>query len=339
MELNPRQQIIASIRGYFLTPVIANLSKQGFFKNLNRKFKVKDKYLNITVRYLLYLGLIKNEKNFFYFTKIGKKIFSRSGSFNIVHSYRDYLYNLDQILKHKKVNKIKCDRVENVIGSSSTNNRKFFTPALKLIEKTKFNEIYDIGCGDGSFLHLISKKFKNKQILGSDISNLSLLEAKKKFKKKKIKLKQFDASNVEKWGKWLLGQHDENQEDIIISMWFIIHEISENNITKIINLFKKINFLFRKAKILIGEIINPEFDILKKNKLNSILPEYLFFHQLSGQGVFNLKQLKIILKKIPYIVSGQINVDEIVNKNKKNPSGIILLLEPKKIKIEQIKKN
>ena len=73
MQLNIRQQIISSIRGYFLTPIIANLSKQGFFKNLNKKFTTKDKYLNITVRYLLYLGLVNKKKILFTFLKLEKK--------------------------------------------------------------------------------------------------------------------------------------------------------------------------------------------------------------------------------------------------------------------------
>ena len=39
MELNARQQIISSIRGYFLTRTIATLAKQNFFKkNLNKKY-------------------------------------------------------------------------------------------------------------------------------------------------------------------------------------------------------------------------------------------------------------------------------------------------------------
>ena len=61
------------------------------------------------------------------------------------------------------------------------------------------------------------------------------------------------------------------------------------------------------------------------------MPEYLLFHQLSGQGVFSLKELKYILKKIlTYKITKKINVDEISVKNKKDPSGIIWFLEPTK---------
>ena len=104
----------------------------------------------------------------------------------------------------------------------------------------------------------------------------------------------------------------------------------KKNTSLIINFFKNINNLIPNAKILLGEIVEPDFNILSNNKLNTIMPEYLFFHQLSGQGVFSLKELKYILHKIPYRITKKINIDEISHKNKKDPSGIIWFLEPKK---------
>ena len=59
------------------------------------------------------------------------------------------------------------------------------------------------------------------------------------------------------------------------------------------------------------------------------MPEYMFFHQLSGQGIFNYDELNLILKQIPYRCKKRIEVDTIRYKNKENPSGIIWLLEPK----------
>ena len=71
MELNARQQIISSIRGYFLTPTIAILAKQNFFKkNLNKKFIVRKKYLRIVIEYLFRLSFVKKKGNFFYFSKL-----------------------------------------------------------------------------------------------------------------------------------------------------------------------------------------------------------------------------------------------------------------------------
>jgi hypothetical protein len=61
----------------------------------------------------------------------------------------------------KKDNNIECDREENIFGSGSTNYRKFFKPALKLLKKNDFEAIYDLGCGNGFFLDLTQfKKIK-----------------------------------------------------------------------------------------------------------------------------------------------------------------------------------
>jgi hypothetical protein len=332
MELNTRQEIITSIRGYFLTPTIATLAKKNFFKkNLNKTFVVKEKYLKIVINYLATLGFIKKKNNKFYFSKLGKKIFIRSGSFNIVHSYKDYLYNLDEILKKDKKNKNICaNRAENIFGSGTTNARKFFNPTINLLKKNSFDVIHDLGCGNGYFLSLLKKKFSNKKISGSDLSNIALSETKKRFKNKKIKLLNSNAFNVSKWANWILKNYDTENEKILISMWFIIHEISEKNTKLIINFFKKINKLIPNAEILLGEIIEPDPKILNENKLNTIMPEYMFFHQLSGQGIFSIKEFKHILRNVPYKLTKQINIDEISYKNKKNPSGIVWFLKPKK---------
>lgn len=79
---------------------------------------------------------------------------------------------------------------------------------------------------------LLSKEQKNfvnnnKKISGSDLSNIALSETKKKFKNKKIKLLNSNALNVSKWANWILKNYDTENDKILISMWFIIHEISK----------------------------------------------------------------------------------------------------------------
>ncbi len=331
-NINLRQEIILLIRGYFLTPVIATLAKENFFfKNNNKYFKIKDKKLNILIVYLVNLGLIKKKNDKFYFSKVGKKLFNRSGSFNIVNSYRNYLFNLDKILRNEeKLHLLSCDRKENVFGSGSTNNRKFFQPSLKLLEKEDFDVVFDLGCGDGNFLKNLSEKYQDKLISGSDLSKISIQETRKRINKKNLKLVQTNALNTDKWINWLIKNYDTKKQTIIISMWFIIHEISKKKVNKIISFFRKIKKKIPSAKILLGEIVEPEQRILDEKKYDSIMPEYMFFHNLSGQGVFSYKELKLILKKIPYKCKKKINIDSISFKKRKNPSGIVWLLEPKK---------
>jgi len=328
-NINLRQEIITLIRGFFLTPVIANLAKNNFFNK--KKILIAENYSEkILLDYLENLGYVKKFKKKFIISKKGKKIFSRSGSFNIVNSYRDYLFNLDKILENpKNLNRINCDRKENVLGSGSTNYRKFFKPALNLLKNTKFDVIHDLGCGDGNFLRNINLKFKNKQLSGSDLSKISIVETKKNLGSKNVSLIKSNALDVKKWVSWLIKKFNPKKQEILISMWFIVHEISKKDVFKIINFFKQINEKIPNAKIIIGEIVEPEKKILENNILNTIMPEYILFHQMSGQGIFTYNELKFILDKIPYKCSAEIQVDSIKYKNRKNPSGIVWLLEPK----------
>ena len=327
---NLRQEIITLIRGYFLTPVIANLAKNNFFSKKKKFLKANNYSEKVLFNYLQNLGYVKQSKKKFIVSKKGKKIFSRSGSFNIVNSYREYLFNLDKILKNPKtLNRINCDRKENVLGSGSTNYRKFFKPALNLLNNNDFDVIHDLGCGDGKFLKHISLKFKSKKLSGSDLSKISIIETKKKFNSKNINLIQSDALNLKKWVNWLLKKYNPKKQKILISMWFIVHEISKKDVFKIINFLKEINKKIPNAKIMMGEIVEPDEKILENNILNTIMPEYILFHQMSGQGIFSFDELKFILSQIPYNCSKKVEVDNIKYKNKENPSGIVWLLEPK----------
>ena len=328
---NLRKEIITLIRGYFLTPVIATLAKKNFLKKNKSKFlNVKSHSEKIFINYLKNLGYITQTKNKYLISKSGKKLFLRSGSFNIVNSYRDYILNLDKILDNPKIlDKIDCDRKENILGSGSTNYRKFFKPALNLLKDNDFDIIHDLGCGDGNFLKKVKLQFKDKKFSGSDLSKIAVRETKKNLNLKNLKLIQSDAMNVKKWTNFLLKEYDTKNQKLLITIWFIVHEISKKDVFRIIDFFKAINKRLPNAKILLGEIVEPDKKLLKENIYNTIMPEYIFFHQLSGQGIFTLKELKFILNEIPFKCTKRINVDSIKFRNKENPSGIVWMLEPK----------
>ena len=85
-------------------------------------------------------------------TTLGKKIFLRSGSFLLLHSYKPFINNLEKsLIKSKKIS-LKCDRSQNVIGSGSTNNKKFFPKAIELVKNENIGLLADIGCGDGDVI-------------------------------------------------------------------------------------------------------------------------------------------------------------------------------------------
>ena len=343
-KINPRSELIYLMRGFFSLPVIISLSQNNVLKkiltsqvNAEKFKKIKNKnFLNSMFNYLANLGILKKKiskgKVNFNVTILGKKILNRIGSFHLLNSYSPFISNINKILDQKSKTNIGCDREENVLGSGLTNGRKFFPKSFEFFKRDEFDIIADIGCGDGEYLSRSINYFSKADFFASDISQKALTECKKKLKTKTKRISFFrsDAYNVKKWSKILNKLTLNNKKRILITMWYVVHEISENDKHKIINFFKDIKKNCPNANILIGEIVNIDNLTLSKNRDISILPEFLFFHEISGQGVLKINDFNYIKRKIPYNLTNSYEFDHVKNKNKKIPSAIIWHLSPKK---------
>ena len=337
-KTNPRAELISFMRGFFVCPIIAffhynNLIETIIYKKFNsNSFKIiKNKiFFEKILDYLVSLGLLKKFQSKFTTTTLGKKIFLRSGSFLLLHSYKPFINNLEKsLIKSKKIS-LKCDRSQNVIGSGSTNNKKFFPKAIELVKNENIGLLADIGCGDGNFLSQISKKFPSAPIFASDLSKIAVKAAKKRLSqylpKQKKKFFVCDAADVKKWSNELKKIKIKKNSKILISVWYILHEISNHNKNNIIKFFKNIKRYLPNSIILIGEITKMDNKTLIDNKHTSIMPEFLFFHELSGQGVLKYKDYGDILKKIPFNLLKNIKFDVMRTNKKKVPSAFIWLL-------------
>lgn len=332
-QINPRKELLSLLRGFFATPIITALSKEGIIekiltkKNVNlnyfKKHNYNVKFLNSIFKYLSSLGLLKIQKKNYLITNLGFKVFKRVGSFHLLNSYRGFINNTNLLLKKKYT--AKCDRVENVIGSGLTNGKKFFPSAIEQIKNNKYDLIIDIACGNGEFIRKCSSCYPNIDYLAIDLAQEALNETKSmmKIKKKNLKIKFFkcDGLKVKKWGKYVKKTY-KSKKKILISMWYLIHEISQKKKINIINYLNEIFKLFPNSEIIIGEILDINPNTLYKGKDISIMPEFLFFHEISGQGVLNKKDYKDIEKKIRFRTVKKIYFDYI-DKSKLNPSAFI----------------
>ena len=68
-------------------------------------------------------------------TELGRDVLRRYSSYFVPHSYKNYLYNIDKLLKNEKEN-IDVDRFENILGSGKTHLRYFIHAIHNLKEKT-----------------------------------------------------------------------------------------------------------------------------------------------------------------------------------------------------------
>ncbi len=340
-KANPRAELISYMRGFFVCPIVAFLHNNNLIDRIisgkfnSNSFKIiKNKFFFEKILiYLVSLDLLSVKNNSFKTTKLGRKILLRSGSFLLLHSYKPFVNNLEKSLIKNKNTSISCDREQNVIGSGSINNKKFFPNAIELVKKENIGLIADIGCGDGNFLSQISKKFPKAPIFASDLSNIAVSAAKRRLSKclpkNKKKYLVCDASNVKKWSKEINKIKIKSGSKILISAWYILHEISNHKKNNIIKFFRNIKKYIPNSIVLIGEIMKIDNKTLAANKSTSIMPEFLFFHELSGQGVLKYEDYNTILKKIPFKLIKNIKFDNLKLNKKSVPSAFVWLLKNK----------
>ncbi len=326
------------LRGLYATPIICELSKLGVFSkaskkiNLKNKKKIKNKLvLDLCLDYLLNIGLLEKKKDGFELTNVGYEIFRRSNSFFVPHSYREVILNLGNILTDKKkLNSCKVDRNENILGSGLTHLRYFFQPINYSNSNINYDSLIDLGCGNGHFINEVLKRKKNLKIVGIDLSKDSVQTCRKNIKKhvnqNNFKIFKFDISKVKLWNK-KISKFLKNRKPLI-SLWFMLHEISDHKVKNLKKFLSNLYDAFPKSFIIIGEIVRLENRILKEIYNKSLMPEYLFFHKISGQGIMSWKEYKSLLIDSPYTLEYKWLFDNA--NSSKIPSAFVWVLRPKK---------
>ena len=325
-------------------PVISNLGSLGAIDamlSLN-EFTIEDirqipnkEVLLTTFRYLARLGLLEendSKKRVFKITDFGKEIFGRHGSFYVPHSYQPYMHSFEELLKSPspKLNG-EVNRLENSVGSGLTHRRYFFSVLSLLKRRVAFDVLVDIGCGNGNFLREALKEFPKREAIGVDISPICIETAeknlKKEYPKRDVTLICCDAGDIGTWGKKILQKAAGKK--IVLSMWFLVHEISRNNPDFVIKFLKRIHDLFPEVTVVLCELVRLSDRVLSRQRALSIMPEYLFFHDLSGQGILSWEEYERISRKIPYEIFAERTFDELTSEDgKRIPSVFIWLLKP-----------
>lgn len=334
------------LRGFFATPVISSLGRLGVLNSMrtSSSFTATDfsnipnvKLLADTFRYLARIGLIERvdgSNQEYKCTELGSEVFRRANSFYVPHSYFEYMYKYHEMIQseysdiHPEV-----ERLENVIGSGITHLR-YFPPAISFLKrKVEFDVLVDIGCGDGHFLSAYLKEVPDKKIIGIDLSEISTERTKENLLKEypQLDLTTFcvDASDVEMWSKEVKKVSGNGK--IAIAMWFLIQEISKSNPQIIIDFLSAVKKKFPDASIVVGEMVRQSEHILLKNSHRSLLPEYLFFHEMSNQGVLSWPEYKEILVASGYELVVEKLFDEVSDEDLSIiPSTFVWCLVPKK---------
>jgi hypothetical protein len=342
--LNPREEIVSLLRGFFACPIITSLGKQGILDRfVEGPFTISDfpaiedqELFQYVLEYLMNIGLLERDGQgsaaTYRSTELGTKVYKRYGSFILLHSYRSVMYEMESLLFEGGTSRPQCDRLENVIGSGLTNGRKFFPRALDMLRTLDLRFIGDVGCGDGGFLSRVIEAFPEVDVVASDISDIAIKQTLKnlrsRFPQAHVSSVLTDAMNVELWAGEMADRIRLVEGDAAISMWYLVHEISRKSVDRVVDFFGRIHSVCPRAHIIVGEIVNIDTSILSEKRHGSIMPEFLLFHDISGQGVLNWGQYQTILERIPYRLQADARFDLIETDHGEVPTGFIWHLCP-----------
>ena len=331
-----KKNIISNLRGFYLTQIIVNLGRIGLIDSIlsknsieiNRLGRKISKSVLLTIfNYFSNIGFAKKNKKKYYLTELGRDVLRRYSSFYVPHSYKNYFSNLGQLLKGS-IKKAKVDRQENILGSGKTHLRYFMHAISYIRTKIKPTALIDIGIGNADFAINLNKYYKLHKVYGVDYSRVSVKQASKSMKSASLKNKviQCDGSKVDYWASKALKYL--KNEKIVITLWFLVHEISNNSESKIIKFLNQIKKNIPNSDLIICELVDIPWDILSNNRENTFIPEYLLFHELSDQGVLSLEKLTKIINKSKYKLVNKVFFDDLKSKrNKLYPSCVLFYLK------------
>lgn len=336
-----RGKLVALLRGYFASPVIATLGELGMAERmLMGDFSVADwdsaphlEIISALFRYLHSIGLLTAGTTGEYaLTPEGRTSVGRNGAFSLLMSYAEYFHELPAVLAGREM-KPSVNRQRNVRGSGQLHSKKFFPAAFDLFSSGAPSAIIDIGCGDGCFLALAQEQWPSVSTFGVDLSETAVEETKKRLGTMHGSGMIAVAANgydVATWSQ-AVPESIRISHRLVISMWFVGHEFSEGSPEKMATFFSAVYTIFPQAQVILGEINNIPAEILADDHDLSIMPEFLLFHELSGQGVLSWDMWLKILDNIPYVLKTERRFDEVrSNSGETIPASFLWLLEPKR---------
>jgi SAM-dependent methyltransferase len=331
-----RKSLVGLLRGYFAGPVIAVLGETGLAdRMLAEQFTVSDistgfrrDLVFVLCHYLLSIGLLKERSNEQYsLTSSGRTILERNGAFSLLMSYADYFHELPELLRGTLARPV-INRRRNVRGSGQLHSRKFFPSAFEMLSGENVEAVIDVGCGDGCFLAHTLEKWPRAAVFGVDLSPAAVESTQERLKSS-TSVTIADGFDVALWSV-AIPTPAIARAKLLVSLWFVAHEFSHGSVDRVIEFFDKLKLAFPEAQVLLGEINNIRADVLAANHERSIMPEFLLFHALSGQGVLEWSAWQRVLQRIPYELKCEAKFDEVQSDSGESiPASFVWLLGPK----------
>jgi Methyltransferase small domain len=336
---NPREEIISLLRGAFAAPVISFLGRRGYAEALlsdglclrELPTGVHSQALVAVFRYLVGLGLLEEAASHrFMPTELGRKVFERWGAFCVLDSYNGYFWDLDWTLASSTLPHPTVDRERNTIGSGQFHARKFFPLVLSHLEVTPYDHLTDLGCGDGTFIEQALKVRPSLSVSAVDLSEQAILLVQRRLSSRTPPVAcssvVCNALEVSSWAPTVAANPAARH---LITIWFVLHEIFDGCLETLVSFFHQIHDRFPNATVAFAELFRLSAEELVSTRRTSIMPEYVLFHELSGQHLLTADQLSDLLSQIPYQVAYRRTLDFVSSGFRSLPSNTVCILSPR----------
>ena len=320
------------MRGIAACPVISSLESCEVLKHF--KFgpvtvasfpNLRPERLTTMFTYLESLGLLETNDKGFIATDLGRSVFSRAGTFQILTSYHPHFENLeDWLTGSDRISE--CNRRLNVAGSGSIHRKKFFPTATAWVSETPFDMIVDLGCGDGAFLEMTLDQDSKRVGVCVDLSSIAVDETISRLQGRPVQGVISDAFDIDIWSRGI-----DPSKRCLISLWFVLHEFCHNGVEQAVEFLHKIRNRLPRAELIIGEIVALPSHLLTRHRSDSIMPEFLLFHKLSGQNVLSWQELTAIERRSTYRTLHHAVFDvigDVASPDEETPSAAIWHLTP-----------
>ena len=339
-----KEELVILVRGFFATPIVSALARLGALDVMSSgrpfvatEFQViaNTALLEAAFRYLLRAGLLEEVSaagSAYRASDLGIQIFRRWSSFLAPHSYREYMYHFYADLQEADSHvRREVDRFENILGSGRTHERYFPSVLSFIRRRIPCHTVVDVGCGDGQFLEHAMRSLPNVQGVGIDLSPVSVAATRDRlqarFPARPSLTSVANAMDIESWSAAVtqIGP----SEQIVISMWFVLHEISDRDPQIVARFLNDVHRRYPTASVVVGELVRNEAKLLAARRKDSIMPEYLLFHDLSGQGPLSWGEYRRVLEDIPYRLAFEQRFDEIESQEgEREPATFVWVLTP-----------
>lgn len=335
-KLNPREELVALLRGHAACPILSGLGERGLLDAmLAGPFAAGDvpgiadaTLFDATLTYLVSLGLLDRTvgpRPVYRVTPVGRTAFTRYGSCALIHSYRDHFERLAaRIVGADGGPAPSVDRRVNVLGSGQLHSRKFFPSAYRMLAGHPFRTAIDIGCGNGEYLAGLLRHRPDALAVGVDIADIAIREMHARLGDDVPGIVA-DGTDVAGW----VAQLPATPGPAVVSLWYVVHEFTRDDPGRAAAFFRDLRAALPDADVILGEIVNLPADVLAAGHVESIMPEFLLFHALSGQGVLTWEQHRTVQAAIPYHVVVEETFDELPDgAGGTVPSSFVLHLRP-----------